>query len=102
MRKVSVFNSVSMDGYYTDANNDMSWAHEGANDPELMEFTKGNAQGTNALVFGRVTYEMMVAYWPTPQGGERDAGGGEGDERGAQVRVLAHARHGDVGEHHAF
>ena len=66
MRKVSVFNSVSMDGYYTDSNNDMSWAHEGANDPELMEFTKGNAQGTNALVFGRVTYEMMVAWWPTP------------------------------------
>ena len=42
-----------------------SWAHEGAHDPELMEFTKGNAQGTNALVFGRVTYEMMIAYWPT-------------------------------------
>lgn len=67
MRKVNVFNSVSMDGYYTDANNDMGWAHQGADDPELMEFTKGNAQGTNALVFGRVTYEMMVAWWPTPQ-----------------------------------
>lgn len=67
MRKVSVFNSVSMDGYYTDANNDMSWAHEGANDPELMEFTKGNAQGENALVFGRITYEMMAASWPTPE-----------------------------------
>jgi len=71
MRKVSVFNSVSMDGYYTDPNNDMSWAHEGANDPELMEFTKGNAQGTNALVFGRVTYEMMIAYWPTPMAAQQ-------------------------------
>ena len=66
MRKVSVFNSVSIDGYYTDKNNDYRWAHEGSDDPELREFTKGNAQGKNALVFGRVTYEVMVAWWPTP------------------------------------
>jgi dihydrofolate reductase len=66
MRKVSVFNNVSIDGYYTDPNNDYSWAHEGGDDPELMEFTKGNAQGANALVLGRVTYEVMVAWWPTP------------------------------------
>jgi dihydrofolate reductase len=66
VRKVSVFNSVSLDGYYTDANNDYTWAHKGADDPELMEFTKANAQGANALVFGRVTYDVMVSWWPTP------------------------------------
>ena len=60
MRKLSVFNSVSLDGYFTDANNDYTWAHEGANDPELMEFTKSNAQGTNVLIFGRVTYQLMT------------------------------------------
>jgi dihydrofolate reductase len=65
MRKLSVFNSVSLDGYYTDAQADYSWAHEGARDPELMEFTKDNAQGKNALVFGRITYELMAAWWPT-------------------------------------
>jgi dihydrofolate reductase len=66
MRKVRVFNSVSLDGYFTDANNDYGWAHEGANDPELVEFTKSNARGVNALVFGRITYQLMVAWWPTP------------------------------------
>ena len=45
MRKLRVFNSVSMDGFFTSADNDYSWAHEGGNDPELMEFTKANAQG---------------------------------------------------------
>jgi dihydrofolate reductase len=70
MRKLRVFNNVSVDGYYTDANNDYSWAHKDANDPELIEFTKGNAQGENALVFGRVTYEAMVAWWPTPDAGK--------------------------------
>ena len=43
MRKVGVFETVSLDGYFTDASNDYRWAHQGANDPELMEFTKGNA-----------------------------------------------------------
>ena len=61
-----VFNNVSLDGYFTDANNDYRWAHEGANDPELMAFSKSNAQGTSALVFGRVTYEVMAAWWPSP------------------------------------
>ncbi len=67
MRKVRVFNNVSLDGYFTDANNDYRWAHHGANDPELIEFTKGNAQGTSALIFGRKTYEIMVSWWPTPE-----------------------------------
>ena len=62
MRRLSVFNSVSLDGYYTDEKNDYRWAHEGATDPELMEFTKGNAQGKIALVFGRITYELMKAW----------------------------------------
>lgn len=67
MRKVSVFNNVSLDGYYTSENNDYGWAREGASDPEVIEFTKGNAKGANALVFGRVTYDLMVAWWPTPE-----------------------------------
>jgi dihydrofolate reductase len=67
VRKVNVFNSVSIDGYFTDANNDYTWAHVGASDPEVVEFTKRNARGENALVFGRITYEMMAAWWPTPE-----------------------------------
>jgi dihydrofolate reductase len=66
MRKLSVFNSVSLDGYYTDPNNDNSFAHTDADDPELADFIKGNAQGKNVLVFGRVTYDEMVKWWPTP------------------------------------
>jgi dihydrofolate reductase len=64
MRKLIVFNSVSLDGYFTDKNNDMSWAHK--QDPEWMAFVSDNASGSAELVFGRVTYEMMAGYWPTP------------------------------------
>ena len=69
MARVMVFNSISLDGYFTDAKGDMSWAHAGADDPEWQEFVAGNAQGGRAsggqLVFGRKTYEMMAGFWPT-------------------------------------
>jgi dihydrofolate reductase len=65
MRTLSVFEMVSLDGYFTDANSDMSWAHK--NDPEWNQFVAGNAQGEGELLFGRRTYEMMASWWPTPQ-----------------------------------
>jgi len=43
----------------------MSWAHK--QDEEWNAFTSGNASGRGELLFGRVTYEMMAAFWPTPQ-----------------------------------
>ena len=65
MRKVTVFNHVSLDGYFTDKNSDMSWAHAN-DDPEWNAFTEENAKGGGVLLFGRKTYEMMAGYWPTP------------------------------------
>lgn len=66
MQKLIVFNNVTADGYFTGANGDFSWAHDGAPDPEFNEFVAGNASGDGQLLFGRVTYELMASYWPTP------------------------------------
>ena len=68
MRKLDVFNQISLDGYFTDANGDMSWAHRGSDrpDPEWDEFGNRNASGGGVLLFGRVTYELMAGFWPTP------------------------------------
>jgi dihydrofolate reductase len=68
MPKLIVFNNISLDGYFTDPNGDMSWAHK--NDPEWNEFTASNASGGGVLVFGRVTYELMAGFWPTKQAAE--------------------------------
>jgi dihydrofolate reductase len=65
MRKIHVFNHVSIDGFFTDAHGDMSWAHQ--HDEEWNEFTSDNASGSGELLLGRVTYNMMAAFWPTPQ-----------------------------------
>jgi dihydrofolate reductase len=64
MRKVIVFNSASVDGYFVDMNGDMSWAHN--NDAEFDAFVAGNASAGGELLFGRITYELMASYWPTP------------------------------------
>jgi len=64
MRSLIVFNHVSLDGYFVDKKADMRWAHK--QDPEWNEFVAGNARGGGVLLFGRVTYEMMATYWPTP------------------------------------
>src|SRR6188474_2451665 len=64
MRRLTAFEQVSLDGFFVDAKGDMSWAHK--QDPEWNEFAAGNARGDFALIFGRVTYEMMVKFWPTP------------------------------------
>jgi dihydrofolate reductase len=66
MRQLTVFNQVTLDGYFAGPNGDISWAHQNSNDAEWNAFTAENAQGGGELVFGRITYEMMASYWPTP------------------------------------
>jgi len=66
MRKLVVFNHVSLDGYFVDVNGDMSWAKADHQDEEWNEFVAENASGGGVLVFGRITYELMAGFWPTP------------------------------------
>ena len=66
MRRLIVFNSVTLDGYFTGVNGDMSWAHKDPQDAEWNSFVAENSSSDGALVFGRVTYEMMAGFWPTP------------------------------------
>ncbi|HEX7645584.1 MAG TPA: dihydrofolate reductase family protein [Burkholderiaceae bacterium] len=65
MRKLAVFNNISLDGYFCDASGSMAWAKMD-NDAEFNAFTTENAQGGGVLLFGRVTYDLMVGFWPTP------------------------------------
>jgi dihydrofolate reductase len=65
MQKLIVFNHVSLDGYFVDANGDMSWAHAHNDDAEWNAFVAENASGGGTLVFGRITYDLMASFWPT-------------------------------------
>lgn len=66
MRKLIAFNHVTLDGYFTDADGQFAWAGRGNDDPEYAAFVAENASGGGHLLFGRVTYQLMASYWPTP------------------------------------
>ena len=72
MRKLAVFNHVSLDGYFVDMNGSMSWAKSGTKDAEWNAFVAENAKGDGPLLFGRVTYELMASFWPTPMADQHD------------------------------
>ncbi|TND07234.1 MAG: dihydrofolate reductase [Bacteroidetes bacterium] len=63
MAKLSVFNFITLDGYFKGPNEDTSWHKHGK---EESEFSEESLKSGNILLFGRVTYEMMAGFWPTP------------------------------------
>jgi dihydrofolate reductase len=94
MRKLIVFNHVSLDGYFVDANGQFSWARNGTDDEEYSAFVAANASSEGELLFGRVTYQMMASYWPTAIANERDPVVAAGMNRSPKVvfsRTLGEA-----------
>jgi dihydrofolate reductase len=64
MRKLSVFNLVTLDGYFAGEGGDISWHMV---DEEFQELANAASNSGNTLLFGRVTYELMAGFWPTPE-----------------------------------
>jgi len=71
MGKLSVFENVTLDGYFCGPNGDLSWAKQNV-DNEWSKFVEENASSGGILMMGRVTYDMMIQYWPTPQAAKND------------------------------
>src|SRR5262245_15554081 len=63
MQKLSVFNLITLDGYISGQGGDISWHRV---DKEFQKYAEKNSNSGNTLLFGRVTYEMMASYWPSP------------------------------------
>jgi dihydrofolate reductase len=63
MRKVTVFNFITLNGYFQGSDGDISWHLREA---ETAEFSDEKSQQGNTLLFGRVTYQHMASFWPTP------------------------------------
>lgn len=63
MGRLTVFNFVTLNGYFQGPDGDISWHRHGAE--ESAYAAEGLGSGS-VLLFGRVTYQMMASYWPTP------------------------------------
>jgi dihydrofolate reductase len=65
MGRLIQWNMVSLDGYFEGAMSwEIDWFQPLFND-ELQSFSIEQLRSADALLFGRVTYEGMAAYWPT-------------------------------------
>jgi dihydrofolate reductase len=69
MRKVTVFNFVTLNGYFEGPKKDISWHRHGA---EENAYSIEALKSGNTLLFGRVTYELMASYWQTPMAIKND------------------------------
>jgi dihydrofolate reductase len=65
MRKVIMWNMVTPEGYFEAPGHDLGWF---VFDDELGTYITDTQKEAKLLLFGRVTYEMMAAYWPSAEG----------------------------------
>src|SRR6266566_4086116 len=61
MRKIHLFVTLSLDGYFEGLNHDLSWHNV---DHEFNKFAIEQLRETGLILFGRRTYQLMEGFWP--------------------------------------
>jgi len=61
MRKIIVFNLVSIDGYFAGINGDIDWHNV---DDEFNKFGIEQTKSFGTILFGRTTYQLFENFWP--------------------------------------
>jgi dihydrofolate reductase len=63
MRKVILSNLVSVDGFFAGPNGELDWFIV---DEKFNDYANDLLSKVDALLFGRLTYQLMADYWPSP------------------------------------
>ncbi len=61
MRKIIISEMVSLDGFFEDKNKGTSWH---TLNEDFFEYSRELLNSVDTILFGRVTYQMMAAFWP--------------------------------------
>ena len=69
MRKLFSFNMITLDGFFEGRDHNIYWHNV---DNKFNEFAVAQLNEIDTLLFGRVTYQMMASYWPTPDAVKND------------------------------
>ncbi|MBS1742527.1 MAG: dihydrofolate reductase [Bacteroidetes bacterium] len=77
MRKIIVSEHISADGFMAGENGEMDWIRF---DEALFEFVGQFTAAADTALYGRKTWEMMDAYWPTAA-----------DKPGASKHAVGHS-----------
>ncbi len=63
MRKIIVFENVTLEGFMSGPNGEFDWAIQ---DDEITQNSRDGNYSVDMFLFGRVTYDIMASFWPTP------------------------------------
>lgn len=77
MRKIISFMHISLDGFVAGPNREMNWIKV---DEEIFDHVGQRIREGDTALYGRITYQMMEAYWPTA-----------GKEPGASKHDIEHS-----------
>jgi dihydrofolate reductase len=69
MRKLVVSNVITMDGFFEGPHRELDWHQL---EPEFHAYAIKMLNDADLLLFGRITYELMAAYWPLKPAVETD------------------------------
>lgn len=62
MKKLISFMHISLDGFVAGPNGEMDWIKI---NQEIFDHVEKRIGATNEAMYGRATFQMMEAYWPT-------------------------------------
>jgi|ERR1051325_6815512 dihydrofolate reductase len=99
MKRISSFMYVSVDGYYAGPNGEIDWFHSVEKDPDFEAMTHQQARGKSTLLMGRITYEMMKSFWPTPDAERSDPGMAEAMRNSPKIVISKSLRSLEEGPH---
>jgi len=60
---------ITLDGFFEGPDRELDWHNVNA---EFNEYALDMLNSAGALLFGRITYELMAGYWPSPAAGKND------------------------------
>jgi dihydrofolate reductase len=61
MRKIVVFNLISLDGFFAGEDGNIDWHNV---DGEFNEFAVAHTADFGTIIFGRTTYQLFEEFWP--------------------------------------
>jgi dihydrofolate reductase len=92
MPTLSIFNFTTINGYFADPDGDTSWHSHGG---EEATYSEESLAAGNMLLFGRVTYEMMKSFWPTPRAAQQFPAVAKGMNDAEKIVFSTTLKHGD-------
>ena len=84
MRSLVFFMHSSLDGFVAGLNGELNWITV---DDEIFDFVATMTDHADTALYGRVTYQMMEAYWPTA--GEKPGAGKHDKEHSVWYNNVA-------------